>query len=77
MTTENDQDLAQKLLLNHVLPTSWYSRGLKDNLKTLGGKSLQFSFLEDKIMVNNNVQLTLADFTAENGVFHQVDGIVH
>jgi len=58
--------LAQKLLMNHVIPTTWYSIALTTQKLpiTLGGKAL------DKL------NLTLTDFTAKNGVFHEVDTLL-
>jgi len=82
----NDQELAQFLLLNHIIPTSWYTNGLelKSSLTTLGGKVLHFKAewegaeenAKAKVFYANNAKLELPDFTAENGVFHQVDGLI-
>ena len=60
-----EEKLAQILLLNHIIPNSWYSIALQNVPKySLGGKLLE------------NLNLTLTDFTAENGVFHEVNSIV-
>jgi hypothetical protein len=42
----NETSLAEKLLLDHFVPTSWYSTGLKNAngiLLSLGGKALQIT----------------------------------
>lgn len=80
----NGKDLAQTFLLNHIIPESWYTSGFQHSVASLGGKPIRVSQMtfENRwpqvihYLLNDNVAIEIADFTAVNGVLHQVNGLI-
>lgn len=71
------EDVAEYLLLNHFIPKSWYTIGLEltGKVKTLGGKQIEFGASSSGYTINT-LPLEKVDFTASNGVFHQINGLL-
>lgn len=78
-TTHDVFEVATKILLNHVIPKTWYLKGITmvDSLTTMGGKTLPVTMENafTKEVMLNGVPLIHGDMTCFNGVFFVVDRI--
>lgn len=72
-----DNELAQKILLYHVVGASALSTDLQDgqSIETLLGQSLNVNIDQNGVFINN-AQVTNADLLASNGVVHVIDKVL-
>ena len=77
LKTENKATLVD-ILTYHVVTGAYTSKDLKDGLtlKTVEGKSLTFTKIGGKLMINGSASVETADVISSNGVTHVIDSVL-
>lgn len=74
---EDERKVAEMLLMNHFLPNTWYTEGMKlvGQVVSLGGREIQVTQKGDTLLLNG-IPLDLKDCTVKNGAFHQIEDLL-
>lgn len=71
-------DALKEVLLYHVASGRYLGADLlkKETVTTVQGEEITIEWLEDKVILNGMVEVTMADVLASNGVVHVIDNVL-
>jgi transforming growth factor-beta-induced protein len=75
-----DKNLLKAILTYHVLPRSLRAEQFLNNapgrVRTLQGERVRFAVIDGKLILNDNVAVTVTDIKASNGIIHVIDTVL-
>ncbi len=71
-------DALKEVLLYHVVSGKYTAEDLlaKQEITTLQGEKVTIEMIDDKVFLNGNVEVAIADIEASNGIVHVISGVL-
>jgi uncharacterized surface protein with fasciclin (FAS1) repeats len=75
---EENKDQLRGILTYHVASGELMAADVveKDEIETVQGEAVRVSIVDDKVMLNDTVQVIKTDVDASNGVIHVINGVL-